>query len=142
MAWKRLLGWLSKLFVLHRWNLPARLLQLALTAALLAIPAAEVAAQPARPGPDRRPIDRIAERAPGRVIVKFAPTVSAAQANDVVGREGLRQLRNPSRTGIRVLATQPGRELEIIDRLRALPSVEFAEPDYVARASLVPTDPL
>jgi len=132
------------LLIRRNWNLPLRVLQIVLAGILLAISAVGVAAQPTRPGlgPDRHPIDRTAERIPGRLIVKFAPTLSTAQVDDLVGREGLRHLRALSRTGVRLVASQPGRELEAIDRLRSLPSVQYAEPDYVVRASLTPTDPL
>ena len=93
------------------------------------------------PLPARRPIDRSADRATARVIVKFAANASAADISDIVRREGLAHLRYVGRTGARLLRTSPGTELAVIDRLLALPSVEYAEPDYLAHADLIPTDP-
>jgi Subtilase family len=75
-------------------------------------------------------------------VVKFDPSLSTAQIDDVLEREGLSHIRAIGRDGTSLLRSQPGRELEIIDRLLALPIVQYAEPDYVAHATLIPTDPL
>src|SRR6266508_68995 len=112
-----------------------------LVAALLGVSSLTTFAQTGAP-PVRKPIDRIAPRAAGHVIVKFAPNASVSEQIDIVGREQLQSVRDVGRAGARLYRTVPGRELATIDRLRALAEVEYAEPDYVARADLIPNDPL
>src|SRR5438094_969135 len=78
---------------------------------------------------NRQPIDREAERVSGRVIVKFAANAAAQQVNGIIAQEALSRLGAVGRTGALLLGTQPGRELDTIDRLLSLPIVEYAEPD-------------
>jgi hypothetical protein len=69
--------------------------------------------------------------APGRVLLKFKPGVSAASAQQTIGA-----LKTVSIEGqIEALSVQSlrvpvGQEWLLIDQLRALPDVQYAEPDY------------
>jgi thermitase len=89
--------------------------------------------EPALPLKQAEPVASIDQRAapitPGHVIVKFKSTGYALQT--------LQQLSNVvvinSINGIdaQVLQVPAGQEWQVVDQLRALPGVEYAEPDYM-----------
>lgn len=82
------------------------------------------------PPPDKRTV-RIA---PGRVLVKLKPGVSAsgvAQSLDASG--GVKVEAQTVGALVQMLAVRSGQEWTSVDRLRALPGVEYAEPDYALR---------
>ena len=81
--------------------------------------------------------DRAAPIAPGRIIVKFKTTVNqaaVARALDSLTNTAVER-SIPAIKGL-VLRVPPGAEWKMIDRLRAQPDVEYAEPDYML--SLIP----
>jgi thermitase len=84
------------------------------------------------------PVDRRdAEIAPGRILIKFQSGIGMASV-----QQELSVLRDVSIEGripaleVQLLRVPAGEEWSLIDRLRSLPSVEYAEPDYVIK--LVP----
>lgn len=71
----------------------------------------------------------------GQVIVKFKGGDVPAQAQARFG-ERLSHLT----LGARLLKVAPGHELDMVDELRGMPSVEYAEPDYVQTLYAAPND--
>ncbi len=78
----------------------------------------------------------------GEVLVKFKPGVSAAVAHRALPAQVTAVSDAVLPLGVKRLAVPPGREGATIDALRDNPLVEYAEPDYIARAVGVPDDPL
>jgi len=83
-----------------------------------------------------------AKFAPGEVLVKFKPGVDALRAETAVGRLGGAVRQRLQNLDIRRVTVPKGLERKVIDALRADPSVEFAEPNYVRRIAMAPNDPL
>ena len=82
---------------------------------------------------------------PDEIVVKFQPgpdylSATMADAGGFFGipTEGARMLRH---LGVWVLKVQPGNVSRVVDILRQNPTVVFAEPNYIARASFIPDDP-
>jgi len=77
----------------------------------------------------------------GELVVRFREAVSTG------GKEGLRAIHaaagaEPGSDGlVELWAVPEGRELEIMEQLNRDPLVEYAEPNYLYRAFLVPNDP-
>ncbi|HEY4691572.1 MAG TPA: S8 family serine peptidase [Anaerolineae bacterium] len=101
---------------------------------LSSLPAEMASAAPALeplPAPADR---RNADIAPGRVLIKFQPAVSAADVQDALDKfSGVSVAGEIGALGIRVLSVPAGQEWTLVDQLRALPNVEFAEPDYIVQ---------
>jgi len=104
-------------------------LLVALLCALVSVGSA--ATTPAEPLPFRT----------GGVLVKFKEGASAASMQAVLSRRGLTIEREISPLGIKSLAVPPGQELVIVEGMRRDPSVEYAEPDYLASVTTIPDDP-
>jgi hypothetical protein len=77
--------------------------------------------------------DRSAAIAPGRVLARFSPDLSAADRASLLIQAGNLEFLEeiPTGGGIQVLQTQAGSEWQTIDWLRAQPGVLSADPDYV-----------
>lgn len=77
---------------------------------------------------------READIAPGRVLVKFQPGINAASTHRTLGAfSGVSIESQIEALDVQVLRVLVGQEWSLIDRLRALPGVQYAEPDYVVR---------
>lgn len=90
----------------------------------------EVSLQPAPPPTD-----------PGRAVRLVDPGRAAAEA--VAREHGLAYEKPFPALGVHLLQAAPGEEIAAVRRLQADGRVEFAEPDYMARAAshLIPSDP-
>jgi uncharacterized repeat protein (TIGR01451 family) len=79
------------------------------------------------------PVDqRDAAIASGRILIKFQPGVSAASAQHKLSAfKGVSAESQIAVLDVQLLRVPAGEEWGLIDRLRALPGVEYAEPDYV-----------
>lgn len=78
------------------------------------------------------PMDhREADIAPGRVLVKFQPGLSTASINRALGTFNSVSIESQIEAlDVQVLRVPVGQEWSLIDQLRALPGVQYAEPDY------------
>jgi subtilisin family serine protease/DNA-binding beta-propeller fold protein YncE len=83
-----------------------------------------------------------APHAPDRILVKFrAATKLNARAS--IRTEMRAAPRPPFRSGAEEWRLAPGTTVEqALDRLRAEPGLEYAEPDYVVHADRIPDDPM
>jgi subtilisin family serine protease len=112
------------------------------TAALGLSSAALVAApDEAAPMPDApaAPEQRDREFVPGRVLIKFKPAVDAAGIDRTLSAfAGVSVEGQIGELDIQKLRVPVGQEWMLIDQLRALPEVEFAEPDYIIRLEPAP----
>jgi len=75
----------------------------------------------------------------GTVLVRFHVGTSMADADDVVRRAGANRVR-ALRSGPSVLRVPAGREREVSDSLRRDRQVAYAEPNYIWRATVDPSD--
>ncbi len=91
-------------------------------------------------GPSSSPSAAPAAFKPGRVIVKFRPGVSAQGQTLVAADHAIDKVKEIGRTGAQLFRAEPGQELEVIQRLKASPLVEYAELEYLLRAHRTPTD--
>jgi len=79
----------------------------------------------------RVPVDR-PSFAPAQLLVKIKRGVPSADVKALTGGLGTEQLRFDFRTGLYLLRITTGEPVEVVvDRFRAHPSVEFAEPNYL-----------
>ncbi len=79
---------------------------------------------------------------PEQVIVKFREGVTGAAAGALIKKHGAATLRARKAGGYRVLRVPPGRSVQgLVAALRGEPLVEYAEPNGVLRALMVPNDP-
>ncbi len=80
---------------------------------------------------------RDANIAPGRILIKFQSGVNAASVQQNLSAFGDVSIESQiPALDVQLLRVPVGEEWSLIDRLRALPGVEYAEPDYVVK--LVP----
>jgi subtilisin family serine protease len=83
-----------------------------------------------------------AEFIPGEVLVKFKSNVTQAQATSSLSSANIQSTQFLASVGVhrcQILGAQD--VLEAVRRCQADASVEYAEPNYVYRASVVPDDP-
>ncbi|MGB9804072.1 S8 family serine peptidase [Desulfofundulus sp.] len=84
---------------------------------------------------------------PDRVIVKFKAGVSETVISETVkrsihSRHGGKVIRDlPASLGAQVVEVPAGKAEEKVDEYQKESAVEFAEPDYVAKALEIPNDP-
>jgi subtilisin family serine protease len=77
---------------------------------------------------------REARIAPGRVLLKWKPGISAASAQQTIGAlEAVSIEGQIEALSVQLLRVPVGQEWSLIDQLRALPDVQYAEPDYAVR---------
>ncbi|MFO0980781.1 MAG: S8 family peptidase [Planctomycetota bacterium] len=82
---------------------------------------------------------RAQEYAPGEVLVKFKSASDAAAASAKLGATVVEELRQ---IGVsRLQLPQNVSVDQAVAEFKRLPSVVFAEPNYIAHASLIPNDP-
>ena len=88
------------------------------------------------------------ERAPngarmgaGRIIVKFKSGATQSVQTDAHRAAGASATESTRLPGTSVAKVQPGTVDRALAAYRARPDVEYAEPDYVRRATLTPNDP-
>jgi len=75
-----------------------------------------------------------ADIAPGRLLVKFGAGISTASIHQALDSfSGVSIESQIVALDVQVLRVPVGQEWSLIDRLRALPGVEYAEPDYVVQ---------
>lgn len=77
----------------------------------------------------------------GRILVKFKDTVTDDTAKKEVSRHNAKVQEKIAGLNTLVLNVPQKQENKIIEGLSRNPNVEYAELDYVASASLIPSDP-
>jgi thermitase len=83
-----------------------------------------------------------ASAAGGRLLVKFRPDVTGADAAKVLAAHGAQQLRVIPGIGVRVVSVPPARVRSARSTLDRSAEVRFAEPDATAKPQeIVPNDP-
>ncbi len=102
---------------------------------IASLPAAQTTPEPPETvEPPAAQTEVTAEFAPGRILVKFQPEISNAQmAQTLSTLKTIQVTREIQGLGIKVLSVPPGQEWRIIEQLRKLPGVLYAEPDYIIR---------
>ncbi|WP_423225167.1 S8 family serine peptidase [Candidatus Amarolinea aalborgensis] len=78
---------------------------------------------------------------PDEVVVRFADGVSAETVTSVASAYHLQIKHHIPALNVYILATRPGQTEAAIRALNRLPGVRYAEPNYVAKIDLTPTDP-
>ncbi|HIJ86311.1 MAG TPA: S8 family serine peptidase [Desulfuromonadales bacterium] len=79
---------------------------------------------------------------PGEVLIKYKPHVSEAEKDRKNKRHGSHRIRYFKELGIEHSSVATGESVEqAVRRLQNDPDVEFAEPDYLIKASALPNDP-
>ncbi|WP_158219697.1 S8 family serine peptidase [Ideonella sp. A 288] len=107
----------------------------AAAATLALLPLGTLSAAEARPVQAR-------EFVQGELLVKFKSRVPAAERASRHARDGHRRLREFRNVGIDHVALAAGESMDAaLQRYRANPDVEFAEPNFVLRAQATPLDP-
>lgn len=81
------------------------------------------------------------EFAPDRVVVKFAESVSDAEAQDILRGIGARTRMRAWRRAFQVLSVPRGRVWQTVQALQRNPRVRYAHPDWIVHATFVPDDP-
>lgn len=88
-------------------------------------------------------VDSAGEYHPGRVLVKFKQMPTAQEVRQFALVHQFRLEKAIAKIGAFRFAIPQGRQVqEVVDRLSKLDSVDYAEPDYVRHAFLIPNDPL
>jgi thermitase len=82
------------------------------------------------------------EYRPGQILLKFRAEVPEAQATDTLRAHDLVVLGEVGDLEVLRLAVPEGHEEALVEKLAQDPRVEYAEFDYVVRATIVPNDAL
>ena len=77
--------------------------------------------------------------APDRILVRFKPGTAAASVADLHRQANGQRLKTIPRIGVEVIKIPTGRVQQTLQRYRANPNVQFAEPDY-HRVLVLPTE--
>ncbi len=94
------------------------------------------------PVPEKLAGDSPAEFAPGEIIVKFEPGVSASMSNDLMGAFDAQYVETVYGSDLQVWRVAEGQELAVIEQLNGEPRIAYAEPNYVYSIfDTVPSDP-
>lgn len=119
-------------------NFISRLLLWSALAALLvsfaAPPPARAASPPERPNPN-------AKLKSGQILVKFRGNLNPTLGSRLAGAAEAAPLSEVDHLHVQRLRVPPGREREFVERLAKSPFVEYAEPDYLVSAQVMPDDP-
>lgn len=83
-----------------------------------------------------------ADFVPGRVLVKPVESADETQVQTSIRAQGAREIGRIHQINVRILQVPEKAEARVIAALSKNPNFEFAEPDYIATANLVPNDPL
>jgi serine protease len=86
------------------------------------------------------PLGRGQEFAPGELIVRFRPSVSAVGKSDLLANEGAQLSRDLLLPGFSLVKVPEGREDEFLARLAKNPRVESVERNGIVRAVFTPND--
>jgi thermitase len=78
---------------------------------------------------------------PGQILLKFRAGMRAAEAADVLDAHDLAVLGTVGRLEVLRVAVPEGQEETLIEMLVQDPRVEYAEPDYLVHATIIPNDP-
>jgi len=79
----------------------------------------------------------------GEMIVKFKPGVAPAAVDAINQARGAAAVYHSPFAGFERLRLPPGRSVaQMVAAYRQNPNVEYAEPNYIRRASMVPNDPI
>jgi len=78
---------------------------------------------------------------PRRVLVRFQPTLTAADVQQILAQVGAERLSAIGGTGIERLAVPLGQETAVVAALQQNPAVDFAELDGTVQAAREPDDP-
>ena len=77
----------------------------------------------------------------GELIVKFKPGVSNREIANINSKHGTSVKYTSPYAGFKILHIPKGKTVpEMVEKYNRNPNVEYAEPDYIARASMVPND--
>jgi len=79
--------------------------------------------------------------APDRIVVKFKEDLKSAHVAQLNARQGTTVVAELPQIGVQILSVPPGEVEAKIAAYRADSSVEYAEPDYIARLTYEPNDP-
>ncbi len=79
--------------------------------------------------------------APDRVLVKFKSGVSKAEKERVHARHGGKVIKEIPALDVQVVQVQTGKVEEKVEAYKSEGTVEYAEPDYAAKAIGIPNDP-
>lgn len=83
------------------------------------------------------------EYVPGEIVVKFNPGVSEQQIAAINARHGAAVISTSRFAGFKRLKVPKGKTVSEMTAIYSRnPNVEYAEPNFIAHASLVPDDPL
>ncbi len=78
---------------------------------------------------------------PDRIVVKFKEGLSSAQVAQLHASQGTTVVAEIPQMGVQILSVPPGEVEAKIAAFKADPSVEYAEPDYIAQPTYEPNDP-
>lgn len=82
------------------------------------------------------------EYVPGVVVVKFKEGVSLQKTTAAIADLGTTLISKNETLGFQELAIPAGKSVEeMVEAFKARPDVEYAEPNYIAHAFMVPNDP-
>ncbi|MFC4075689.1 S8 family peptidase [Salinithrix halophila] len=93
---------------------------------------AQVGAQPAA---------ETAKYVPGEMIVKFKPGTTATVKSSLHGKKHAKVISRNTRMGFEVLKVKGMSVKEAVKSYKKNPNVEYAEPNYIMKASWTPNDP-
>jgi serine protease len=79
--------------------------------------------------------------APNKIIFRVRPGVSQAEVSRILASRGIRGVEANIRTGFQRAVLSGNNSLQVAALLNQNPAIEYAEPDYLARAELIPNDP-
>ena len=83
------------------------------------------------------------EQAPDEFVVKFKASVVESTIREINGKHGTHVLSTSRFAGFKRLRVPPGKSVDaMVEAYRRNPNVEYAEPNYIVSALLIPNDPL
>ena len=85
--------------------------------------------------------DSDSEYQTGTLLVKIRPSVSKMEVDSMLDQYAARAQDSAYSDGAQLWNVPEGGEMALAERLNADPRVEYAEPNYIYRATLLPDDP-
>ena len=82
-----------------------------------------------------------ADFVPGRILVKAAESADETSVQNALRPLGAQEVGRIQQIQVRILRVPEKAEARVIQALSNNPNFEFAEPDYIATANLIPNDP-
>jgi serine protease len=83
------------------------------------------------------------EYVPNQIVVKFKTKTSAAEIDKKIAQEGGEKVYESKYQPIKVVKTPPGKSInQLIAKFKKDPKVEYAKPNYIIKATMIPNDPL